>query len=198
MLEKKWASIEDFATIFQYLWYQDFPISREGAIGARAVDWTKHIDKIISNIAGFIGFVTRFEAGGRTDAVLRSTNGNEVAIEWEWGKNWDTEINKLKEHKKMWPKSKQALKYAVFITYTEEVKNSCEKIANKWKYARWPLLLIIITSNKVSKTVYSSGRGFLDIQMYRFDKEHESGELLRKAPALPWNVEGTRWSYEIK
>jgi hypothetical protein len=34
MIDEKWASIEDFATLFQYLWYRDFPMDEKIAIGA--------------------------------------------------------------------------------------------------------------------------------------------------------------------
>jgi len=197
MLEGKWATMEDFATLFQYLWYQDFPISRQGTIGARQADWTKHIDRVIGNIANLTGFVVRFEAGGRTDAILRSTDGNEVAVEWEWGGGWNEELNKLKEHKKLWRKDKEGLKYAVLITYTDDIKNYCEQTEGIWKDPQWPLLLILVKEEKVSKKKLSSGREFEEIRMYRFEK-NKPEELIRAAKALPWEVAGTRWSYEIK
>ncbi len=196
MLKEKWASPEDFATLFQYFWYRDFPISREGTIGARRVDWTKHIDKVVGDVASLMGLVTRFERR-RFDAVLRSADGDEVAIEWEWGGNWDKELKKLYEPRKLQNKEKEGLKYAVLIIYTDNIENSCKKVMEKWKDARWPLLFIQIISGKVSKRILSSGRKFSDIRMYRFDK-NKPEELLRTAPAFPWEVSGTRWSYEIK
>ena len=83
-LPVQWATPEDFATLFQYFWHRDFPIDPK-AVGAKRTDWTIHIGVIVRNIADLMGLVARFETGGRTDAVLRSTEGDEVAIEWEWG-----------------------------------------------------------------------------------------------------------------
>jgi hypothetical protein len=196
MVAKDWASIEDFATLFQYLWYRDFPFS-EQAKGAHRADWTKHTDKIVSRIADLMGLVTRFETGGKLDAILRSVDGDEVAIEWEWGRDWYKELNKLKTHKKMWPKSKKELKYAVLITYTDNIENSCKQAEEEWKDAQWPLLLILVKENKVPKKELPSRKKFEEIRMYRFEG-NKPAELIRKAPALPKNVAGTRWAYELK
>ena len=99
MLEEKWASPKDFATLFQYFWHKDFPIDKE-ATGAKRTDWTIHIGIIIRNIADLMGLVTRFEAGSRKDAVLRSKEGDEVAVEWEWQGVWNAnELDKLRKHK---------------------------------------------------------------------------------------------------
>ena len=193
MLEKEWASIEDFATLFQYFWYRDFPIDQKSK-GAHRVDWTIHIGVVVRNVADLMGLVTRFEAGGRKDAVLRSADGDEVAIEWEWGGDWDKELKKLKEHKKLWPKNKEGLKYAVLITYTDNIDNSHKRAEAEWKDARWPLLLILIKVNEVPRKELTSRRKFEEIQMFQFDN-NKPGELLRTIPALPWNVRGTRWSY---
>src|SRR4030042_5987281 len=95
MLEEKWASPEDFATLFQYFWYRDFPMDAKIAIGAGRVDWTIHIGVVVRKIADFMGLVTRFEEGGRKDAMLRSTDGDEIAVEWEWGGVWGNELEKL-------------------------------------------------------------------------------------------------------
>ncbi len=38
-LTEKWANPEDFATLFQYFWYRDFPID-EISVGAKRADWT--------------------------------------------------------------------------------------------------------------------------------------------------------------
>ncbi|MEE8413762.1 MAG: hypothetical protein V3R96_04355, partial [Dehalococcoidales bacterium] len=85
--QEKWVSPEDFATLFQYCWYRDFPIDPVST-GAKRADWTIHIGVVVRSVADLIGYVARFESGGRTDAVLRSRNGNEFAIEWEWEGVW--------------------------------------------------------------------------------------------------------------
>src|SRR4030042_1890006 len=95
-----------------------------------------------------MGLVTRFERGGRKDAVLRSSDGDEVAIEWEWGGVWGNELTKLKNHK-VWCKQENTdrrLKYAVFITYTHtpNIEKVYKHDIDEWEGARWPLLLILI------------------------------------------------------
>ena len=198
MLEEKWASIEDFATLFQYFWYRDFPLD-QAAIGARRSDWTIHTGVVVRNVADLMGLVTRFESGKRKDAVLRSAEGDEIAIEWEWGGVWGNELEKLRDHK-VRPKGKERLKYAVFITYTHALRATpeIEKVYNhvkaKWEEeggAQWPLLLILVDVVKVPKKQFSSGKEFKNIQMSVFDKGKPRDEL-RFAPAVPWKVAGTR------
>ncbi len=193
MLEGSWASPEDFATLFQYFWYRDFPMDAKRAIGAGRVDWTIHIGVVVRNIADLLGLVTRFERGGRKDAILRSTDGDEVAIEWEWGGVWGNELEKLKHHK-IWPKDKERLKYAVLITYTHppNIQKVYNHVIEKWKGARWPLLLILI--DLIESKKYHMGKEFKHIQMSVFHKGER--RELRSSPAFPWKVSGTRWYNE--
>ena len=191
-IDEKWASPQDFATLFQYFWYRDFPIDQK-AIGAHRADWTIHIGVVMRNIADLMGLVTRFERGGRKDAVLRGVSGDEIAIEWEWSKKLENELSKLKTHN-ITRYDDQLLKYAVLITYTDNQEDTCKQVMEKWQDSRWPLLLILITIRKVSKKDITSGREFQDMKMFLFDKNKH--EELRKAPALPWQVNGTRWSIE--
>ena len=203
MLEEKWASPEDFATLFQYFWHRDFPMDTKKAIGAGRVDWTIHIGVVVRNIADLMGLVTRFEEGGRKDAMLRSTEGDEIAVEWEWsgvlGKA--NELEKLKKHK-VWSKeegSKRLLKYAVLITYTHtyNIDKVYERVLTEWKEAPWPLLLILIDVEKSKK--FPMGKEFKNIQMSIFNEgEKVKRRELRSAKAFPWEVAGTRWSYQLK
>lgn len=196
MLEASWAPPEDFATLFQYFWYRDFPMDQK-AIGARRVDWTIHIGVVVRNIADLMGLVTRFERGGRKDAILRSTDGDEVAIEWEWGGVWGNELKKLKDHS-VRPKGKERLKYAVLVTYTHarrhtpEIEEVYKRVVKEWEDAQWPLLLILI---EVEKSKLPMRREFKNIQMSVFYKGER--RELRSAPAFPWKVLGTRWSYGL-
>ncbi|MBI4283355.1 MAG: hypothetical protein HY663_02660 [Chloroflexi bacterium] len=202
--EKEWASIEDFATLFQYFWHRDFPMDARIAVGAGRVDWTIHIGVVVRNIADLMGLVTRFERGGRKDAILRSTDGDEVAIEWEWSDilRWidvrGNEVEKLKKHA-VKPKGKERLKYAVLITYTHNIKEAYKRVTEKWEGARWPLLLILIDVIDVPKRKIFSGREFQNIQMSVFSGGEEvKGRELRSAKAFPWEVAGTSWSYRLK
>ncbi len=194
-LNKKWASPEDFATLFQYFWYRDFPIDQK-ATGAQRVDWTIHIGIVVRNIADLMGLVTRFESGGRKDAVLRSTDGDEIAIEWEWEGVWGNELEKLKLHK-VWSKdkdSKRLLKYAVLITYTHppNIEKVYSHVTEKWGGAQWPLLLMLIDLEE--SKIFASHKEFKHIQMSVFDRNGR--RELRTAPAFPWEVNGTRWYKE--
>jgi len=145
-----------------------------------------------------MGLVTRFEAGGRKDAILRSTDGDEVAIEWEWEGVWGDELDKLKHHK-IWPKDKERLKYAVLITYTHppNIQKVYNHVMGKWEGAQWPLLLILI--DHIESKKYPMGIEFKNIQMSIFSEgEKVERRELRSAPAFPWEVAGTPWSYEMK
>lgn len=196
MLEGKWASPDDFATLFQYFWYRDFPMDVKKATGAGRVDWTIHIGVVVRNIADLMGLVTRFERGGRKDAILRSTAGDEIAIEWEWGGVWRAnELDKLKQHE-VRPKGKERLKYAVLITYTHppNIQKVYNHVMEKWEGAQWPFLLILI--DLIESKKYHMGKEFKNIQMSVFDKGER--RELRSAKAFPWEVAGTRWSYELK
>ena len=195
-LPTQWATPEDFATLFQYFWHRDFPMDLR-SVGARRTDWTIHIGVVTRSIADLMGLVTRFERGGRKDAVLRSTEGDEIAIEWEWGGVWGNELEKLKDHR-VWSKNKgieRLLKYAVLITYTHtpNIQKVHNHVINEWEGALWPLLLILIDLEESSK--FSSGKEFRNIQMSLFDISGRRN--LRVAPAFPWNVGGSRWYAQI-
>ncbi len=198
MLEESWASSEDFATLFQYFWYRDFPMDAKMATGVGRVDWTIHTGVVVRNIADLMGLVTRFERGGRKDAILRSTEGDEIAVEWEWEGVWGNEIEKLKKHR-VWSGDKsiqKLLKYAVLITYTHtpNIEKVYDHVIENWGGARWPLLLILIDVEESKE--FFSGVEFKSIQMSVFHKgKHRK---LRSVPAFPWEVRGTRWSYELK
>jgi hypothetical protein len=201
MLEEKWATLEDFATLFQYFWYRDFPLD-QAATGARRSDWTIHTGIVVRNIADLLGLVTRFESGKRKDAILRSADGDEIAIEWEWGGVFGkaNELDKLKKHK-VRPESKKKLKYAVLITYTHtpNIQRVYELVKAKWEdkdnggAPRWPLLLILIDVIDVPSRTFTSGKEFQNIQMSTFnDGETVKCTPVRSAPAIPWKVPGTR------
>jgi hypothetical protein len=192
ILNEKWATPEDFATLFQYCWYRDFPIDQLSP-GARRVDWTIHIGVVVRNVADLMGFVTRFESGGRKDAVLRSRDGDEFTIEWEWGGVWGNELGKLKSPRKNYKKEP---KCAVFITYTHtpNMGKVYSHVSKNWEGAKWPLLLILIDVIDVPKSRLLAGAKFQNIQMSIFDSNGR--RELRTTPAYPWKVSGTRWCTE--
>jgi hypothetical protein len=191
-LPENWATAEDFATLFQYFWHRDSPIDQI-ATGAKRTDWTIHIGVVVRNIADLMGLVTRFERRGRKDAVLRSTAGDEVAIEWEWEGVWGNELDKLKKHK-VWSKNKgieRLLRYAVLITYTHtpNIEKVYNHVIEKWEGAKWPLLLVLVDLEESKK--FSSHKEFRNINLSIFNEGKH--KILRSVPAFPWQVEGTRW-----
>ena len=197
-LPELWASTEDFASLFQYFWHRDFPIDLKST-GAKRVDWTIHIGIIVRSIGDLMGLATRFERGGRRDAVYRSVAGDEVALEWEWqGVKGQNELTKLKNHK-LWNRkgyNHEFLKYAVLITYREEgqIESTIEEITEYWNDANWPLLLIVVVSEKTKK--YATRRAFSRMKMYLFEP-NSKWRLLRDAPALPWEVDCSRWQFQF-
>lgn len=194
-LPDNWAKAEDFATLFQYFWYRDFPMHRS-ATGARRSDWTIHIGLVVRSIADLMGLVTRFESGKRKDAVLRSGEGDEIAIEWEWNGAWGNELKKLKEHRTWSPDrvSNRLLQYAVLVTYTHtpNIGRVYDHVRNEWHGAQWPLLLVLIDLEESKKFV--SRKDFKHINMSMFYKDRQ--RILRDAPAFPWNVGSSRWSVQ--
>jgi len=197
MLEERWASPEDFATLFQYFWHRDFPMDQKGK-GARPSDWTIHISAAVRNIADLVGLYTRFETGKRKDAVIRTAEHDIIALEWEWDGVWGDELEKLKKHEP-WAKNnlkKELLKYCVFITYTHtpNIGKVNEHVLKEWEGAPWPLLLILIDFEETKE--FASHREFKNIRLSVFHKGERKD--IRSAPAFPWKVYGTRWSNELK
>ena len=123
-LPTQWATPEDFATLFQYLWSRSFPVD-EHSIAARRADWTMHIGVVIRDIGDLMGLRTRFERGGRVDAVLRSYEGDAIAIEWEWEGVRGSELGKLKTYRP-WNRPGVTARlphYCVLISYASHTSN---------------------------------------------------------------------------
>jgi len=173
--------------------------------GARRIDWTIHIGIVVRTIADLMGLVTRFEYGGRTDAVLRSTEGDEIAVEWEWGGVRGDESENLRDHpvRNVEEGKERLFRYGVLITYTHtpSIEWAYSHVMEVWnernggKGARWPLLLILID---VVDSKLPMGRDFNNMNMFIFDASvaasGQTKQPFRVAPAFPWNVTCSRWS----
>lgn len=192
-LPDEWGTPDDFATLFQYQWYQDFPIGGR-AIGAQRSDWTIHIGIIVRRIADLMGLWARFESGNRTDAVLRSGEGDEIAVEWEWDGVWGNELSKLKTYEvfSQQKDSPRPLRYGVLITYTHtpNIEQVYEHVKNEWEGASCNLLLVLIDLEESKE--FFSGKDFKNVNMSIFDRTGQQ-TMLRSAPAFPWNVKSSRW-----
>jgi hypothetical protein len=70
---------QDFSTLFNVLWYRDFPLVHEVKESGRRAEWTTHIAICVRSAADLLGYFTHFEAGTRTDAVIKDAEGNAVA-----------------------------------------------------------------------------------------------------------------------
>ena len=91
------------------------------SVGARRADWTIHIGLVVRSIGDLMGLMTRFERGGRKDAILRSREGDEIAVEWEWNGVYENELRKLKAHKPLAPVEfrPKSLRVAELVSYAE-------------------------------------------------------------------------------
>lgn len=70
----------DVPGMLDFFWYGHFLVD-EMATDAKHTDWTIHIGVIVRNIADSMGLITRFECGGRKDAVLWNFDGDQIAVE---------------------------------------------------------------------------------------------------------------------
>lgn len=196
MNNNDWASLEDFAVLFGYFWHRDFPIDPKH-LGARRADWTIHIGNVVRNIADLIGWYPRFESGGRTDAIIRNAQGQDlIALEWEWkdilrkeGEIVEDELNKLQKHS---ASHKETLLYCGLVTYTHtpNIEEVYKHVIKKWEGISCPLLLVLIDFKDDKK--YWSGRIFRNIRMSKFNGKNAEKDF-RILPALPWELPGTRW-----
>lgn len=192
----QWGRAEDFATLFQYFWHRDFPMDRT-AVAAKRADWTMHIGVIVRSIGDLMGLATRFERGGRKDALLRSRDGDEIGLEWEWDGVKGNELEKLRK-RKAWSflgDKNRPFKYSVLISYAqvEQVSAAYHHVGKEWEGADWPLLLVLITFQDSSE--FRMGRDFQRMECSVFDSGGH--RHLRDAPATPWNLESTRWPSEL-
>jgi hypothetical protein len=184
-MTKKDLRITDFVSLFNAFWYKDFPITRGyKTIGSRA-DWTIHIGICVRSCADLMGYFTYFESGGRTDAIIRNNQAKDIAhIEWEW---WEASSTKVNEIQKLSEQSSQA-EFSTFISYSEDkfLEQNLRRISEQWRDCPNPLLVFLVVFYKKSRY-----RMFNTLETYLV--EQGTYTPLRTQPALPWDVEGTRW-----
>lgn len=177
----------DFIALFNALWYRDFPVTPEHEeLGRRAV-WTTHIASIIKQCADLMGFFTCFESGGRTDAVIQTANRETWAkIEWEWAQPRAEKVNEIV---KLASAASDA-KVLVFVGYsrTECHDENINRITSQWKNISSPLIAFLVQFE-----FYQGRRHFTFLRTYYV--KNGKHKLLRKQPALPWRVDGTRWQF---
>jgi hypothetical protein len=199
--ERPWLT--DFATIFAHMWYRDFPLQRSLREKAQRADWTTHIGIAVRSTADLMGLFTCFESGVRTDAVLRDTNGVVAALEWEWSALHSGKVNEFKKLAQLCGDSNyNCLRFAGLVVYgrkggtdysarTEKVLEQYEK---EWSKDLPPLLLVVIYFEGIGKNERLQRRQFQDMEMYEI--AGGTKKLLRRQPAFPWDVSGSRWAKE--
>ncbi|MFL1449400.1 hypothetical protein ACI77O_13465 [Pseudomonas tritici] len=174
----------DFVSLFNLLWYRDYPVALGSIELAGRADWTTHIATTVRQVAGLLGIFSRFESGGRTDAQLVMANRKVWAnLEWEWEEPRRASVGELAKL----AAATHSCEASVFIGYSD-VKNhsaNIEAIQAAWAGQSKPLIVILISFKGLST------RYFDRLQTYRF--VNDTMTLLREQPALPWCVPNTRW-----
>ena len=182
--------INDFVSLFNAFWYRDFPLSENYKILGTRAEWTTHIGIVVRSCADLLGLFTHFESGIRTDAIIRDNQGYDVAhIEWEWMQPFRIEVNEVK---KLY-KQRKDTEFSVFVSYSRRSNHeeNLQIVQKQWKNSAQPLLAFLVTFD-----FKDNRRWFFNLETYMFQNGRR--KKLRSQPALPWDVEGTRWQSNKK
>lgn len=174
----------DFVTLFNCLWYKDFPVTKEDDLAGRA-DWTIHLGVVVRQCASLLGARALFEKGGRTDAVLRYSPDQILSfVEWEW-RRAHTDINEIE---KLLDRADQAV-FQTFIGYStaDKLQAALDRTHAIWENSTTPLICFIITYE-----LNGRDRHFLSLTTYMFSKGRY--KKLRSQPALPWMVNRAKFN----
>lgn len=178
--------VQDFVTLFNCLWYRDFPVTETHDTAGRT-DWTIHLGLVVRQSATLLGARALFEQGGRTDAVLRFSDDSILSfVEWEW-EDANTDINEI--HKLL--QRSQDARFCTFVGYCSEVQldTALGRTRAIWEDAHAPLLFFVVTYQPRGNV-----RRFRELQTYLF--QDGRFELIRTRPALPWEADATLDSTE--
>lgn len=177
----------DFICLFNCVWYQDFPVFKGEYINRS--NWTIHVGLVMRECAKLMGARTFFEQCGRTDAVLRYPDNQILTyVEWEYNQADRDSVNELD---KLLEKNDKCY-FSTFISYCqhEKINIVIEKATRIWSEASRPLIFFLITYEPQPK----KGRHFLELRTYFFSKGKT--KLVRKQPALPWDIEQRKYNVE--
>lgn len=175
----------DFITLFNCLWYQDFPVV-ETDEGVNRANWTIHLGLVVRQCAKLLGARAYFEQGGRTDAILRFPEGQGLSnVEWEWTESHKEKVNEVH---KLLEKSDSAA-FSTFISYSKlnNLPDALNRANEIWSEAKKPLVFFVITYE-----LNGRNRRFLDLQTYFFSKGKY--KKVRSQPALPWEVNRSKFN----
>lgn len=176
----------DFISLFNALWYRDFPVVYGRERGVRRANWTTHIASVVKQASDLMGLLARFETGNRTDAIIERFDGQLWAkVEWEWVQVFRPAVNEISKLRE----SSESCELSIFIGYSHEdnLKASLDKISEEWSASPNPLLVFLVTFREMQ----DRARVFDRLETYRI----KCGVMrkVREQPALPWQVEGSRW-----
>lgn len=178
--------INDFSTLFNALWYRDFPVALGHIEYAKRADWTTHIASTVRQVANLMGLFPCFESGGRTDAEIKlATKQVWAKIEWEWDQPKEDRVGELDKL----AGASADCDVCVFIGYSQNSFHEANlaKIQAAWAGVEKPLIVLLITFD------CDAGNRYFDLlQTYCFTAS--SSRLVREQPALPWCVQGSRWA----
>lgn len=156
-----------------------------------------------------MGLFTRFESGGRTDAILRDNQNEAVAmLEWEWTAihREDGNLNEFdKLRKNCESKNGNRVDFAAFLGYSRSEscngKDYTALSASKldaytkcWVKDLPPLLLFLVHFKW--RGAKKGGREFTTLTIDKIESGRKTP--LREQPAYPWKVPKSKWELEAK
>ncbi len=175
----------DFTTLFNVLWYRDFPLERGVKELGKRAEWTTHIAVCVRTAADLLGYFTHFESGIRTDAVIKNASGTALAnVEWEWKQPRHSDFNELEKLRSQC----DGVRFSALITYSRDEHHgeNLQKIRETWGNTGALLLAFLVCFS------YQKGRQFGELETYAMQR----GMLrrVRHQAALPWHRPDTRWA----
>ncbi len=179
----------DFATLFKWHWFRDFPTDPAWAKTDGRATWTQHIAHTVQSCASLLGLYCRFEEMNKTDGVLWSSNGLVALLEWEWShgsgaSDWRHELKQLRSAAES-TDHRPEFCGLFFYPPHHEFSAVMEEVERAW-VSEVPLLAIAITNDGAST------RTFRELVVLEV-RAGDAVELHRIA-AVPVAVTGTRWA----
>jgi hypothetical protein len=80
------------------------------------------------------------------------------------------------------------------VDFSARTQQVLEQYAKDWKTELPPLLLVVIHFEGIGKNERLQRRQFQDMELYEIAGGMK--RLLRRQPAFPWDVPGSRWAKE--
>lgn len=172
-------------TLFNVLWYRDFPLTKEHKENGTRAEWTTHISICTRTAADLLGYFTYFEHGNRTDAVIKDNRENIISnLEWEWSEpRFREKVNEIRQlHEK-----REECDFSVFVSYSDNryYDENMAAVIEQWGEVSAPLVSIVIRFDRNKKRIFDL--------METHHIQNGKSRKVRSQPALPWQAEGKRW-----